>query len=245
MNSELTEIAHDLLAVMDSHSSYLPRVISIQETLAELPIEQWGERILHKNNLHLSCESEAERNLLEGLLHLFEPLEIQSQVVIGKRRVDFVTGRIGWEIDGKEFHNEAADQIRDLAILKTGKLDAIIRIPAGAYFWFPFACRAIFVRWLNRPLDQQDRSDSFTFEECQQQADLIVKNDSDTGAYYFVRGEARGYNGSAFGFVGSPFSMLPADHPIGNMVPEWETPLHRHTYRLEYRSLENASEWNS
>jgi len=58
-------------------------------------------------------------------------------VKIGRFRVDVMTtDSIAWEIDGKDYHNEANDKRRDLEILRGMEVKAIVRIPAAIGFYF-------------------------------------------------------------------------------------------------------------
>ena len=70
-----------------------------------------------------------------------ENVFIQSQIKIGRFRVDFlitnlVTGRkIAIECDGKHFHDLQADSTRDAEIISTGEIDRIYRITGKDIFW--------------------------------------------------------------------------------------------------------------
>lgn len=97
------------------------------------------------------CESPAERKLLLVLRKAYDPGEISTQVPISGYRVDFVTAdRIGWEIDGRRWHSSESDNQRDHRILTTGRLIAIIRIPAAAMHYYRDGCMGCFEAWTGR-----------------------------------------------------------------------------------------------
>ena len=90
------------------------------------------------------CESPIEHEFLHAFYKVIsDQVTIEGQVdchtPIGRFRFDFVVkhlGRkIGFECDGKNFHDRQTDLSRDAAILKTGLVDIIYRVP-GKSLWF-------------------------------------------------------------------------------------------------------------
>jgi very-short-patch-repair endonuclease len=97
-----------------------------------------------RNKNYLNCESEIE----EDFLHSFYKVKSDNvsingqencQTRLGQFRLDFVITegqqKIGFECDGKKFHDKNRDQLRDEAILKTGFVNTIYRVP-GKSIWF-------------------------------------------------------------------------------------------------------------
>lgn len=90
------------------------------------------------------CESPIEHDFLHCFYKVnAEDVSIESQVYCqtraGSFRLDFVIAkgrrRIGVECDGKNFHDKKRDRLRDDAVLETGFVDTIYRVP-GRSLWF-------------------------------------------------------------------------------------------------------------
>lgn len=98
-----------------------------------------------------------ESPLEESFWHRFNfqcrgPFEhAQSQKQIGDYRVDafFICSgkRIVVELDGKAFHDAAADADRDSWLLHSGEVDEIIRIPYAAMTFYGDATMRILEEW--------------------------------------------------------------------------------------------------
>lgn len=126
-------------------------LISMEKALAEYD-RMGGDALqgMHRK-LWQRCESPAERKLLHVLRKAYSPSEISGQVPIAGYRVDFVTADgIGWEIDGKQWHNSERDEQRDSCILATRQIVAIIRIPAAALHYCREGCMGCFEAWTRR-----------------------------------------------------------------------------------------------
>src|SRR5688572_16148850 len=90
-------------------------------------------------------ESPIEFMLLRGIDKYFQRTEIdvRPQVWIktdkGSFRVDFIVTigsfRLGFECDGKAFHDYERDLLRDVLILGTGEIDAMWRIRGCEIFY--------------------------------------------------------------------------------------------------------------
>lgn len=83
------------------------------------------------------AQSPAEKDLHDILLKLYPARQIEPQVKVGKYRIDVVTADgIGWEVDGKQWHDVEQDKRRDAEILATGQVGALIRFPASVSYYF-------------------------------------------------------------------------------------------------------------
>jgi very-short-patch-repair endonuclease len=92
--------------------------------------EMCGSPIEH-DFLHCFYKVKSEDVVVEG--------QVPCQTRLGRFRLDFLITsgrrRIGVECDGKEFHKKQQDRRRDEAILRTGFVDVIYRVP-GRSLWF-------------------------------------------------------------------------------------------------------------
>lgn len=95
--------------------------------------------------------------LEERFWHMLRKTELglhgtAQQVPIGRYRVDGLIDCDGQavviELDGKRFHNPDADRIRDAALLQS--VDAIIRIPFAAMWYYRYATFKILESWYPR-----------------------------------------------------------------------------------------------
>jgi very-short-patch-repair endonuclease len=68
--------------------------------------------------------------------------QVKCQMQAGRFRVDFVSTtsnrKIGFECDGKKFHEKKRDQARDAAILEAGLVDIIYRVPGRSIWLYPY-----------------------------------------------------------------------------------------------------------
>lgn len=120
--------------------------ITTAEALAKF--EASGQSVDAYDNLRRQCQSPAEVELLRILQKGYSLSKVRAQVRIGRYRLDFVTSDgVGWEVDGRNFHDADKDRERDEWLLQTGKLQSIIRLPAAAAWYYWDACMAIFGRW--------------------------------------------------------------------------------------------------
>ena len=121
------------------------------KTLGEcLPTTKEGwkklvQEIFEESKNYSNCESPIE----EDFLHCFYKVKAVNvsikgqedcQTRLGNFRIDFVitTGsrRIAIECDGKDYHDKERDKLRDEAILETGFVDTIYRIPGRSLCFF-------------------------------------------------------------------------------------------------------------
>ena len=100
------------------------------------------------DRLREKCQSPAEVELLRILQKGYRLSQVQSQVHIGRYRLDFVTSDgVGWEVDGRNFPDADRDRERDRWLLATGRLSSIIRLPAAVAWYYWDACMAVFGLW--------------------------------------------------------------------------------------------------
>lgn len=105
----------------------------------------------------VSYEQRGDSVLEERFWHMLRKTELQwhgaaQQVPIGRYRVDALIDCDGKavvvELDGKRFHNADADRIRDAVLLES--VDAIIRIPFAALWYYRYATFKILESWYPR-----------------------------------------------------------------------------------------------
>ena len=147
---------------------YLPKT---EEELQQL-IRDWDKR----GRNFAKCESPIENDFLRCFYKLkADDVSVNSQVfcqtAAGRFRLDFVITqwdrKIGFECDGKEFHDEERDSIRDWAILESGFVNAIYRVP-GASIW----------RSTNDVLDLlQKAENSLLSSRGRRNLDILINND--------------------------------------------------------------------
>ena len=123
------------------------------KTLGDLLPKTWeGIEALIRSHLEKTeqfskCESPIEHNFL----HHFYKVEsdnvsikgqVNCQTNAGLFRMDFVleanSRKIGLECDGKQFHDKQRDEIRDAAILETGFVEVIYRVPGKSLWFYPY-----------------------------------------------------------------------------------------------------------
>jgi very-short-patch-repair endonuclease len=90
------------------------------------------------------CESPIEEDFLHSFYKVkSEDVSIEGQVDcqtrVGRFRLDFIVrtaeGNLGFECDGKKFHDVERDRTRDEALLEAGAVDTIYRM-TGKSLWF-------------------------------------------------------------------------------------------------------------
>ncbi|HXI96166.1 MAG TPA: hypothetical protein VNG04_08560, partial [Candidatus Acidoferrum sp.] len=105
-------------------------------------------------------ESPLERLFAHHAVKYFKlGLDLQTQVgvvtPIGRFRLDFVVDtssvRVGFECDGAAYHEAlglwARDRTRDEAILRAGRLDAVVRLPGRSLVFRPEDCFYVLRQW--------------------------------------------------------------------------------------------------
>jgi len=193
--------------------------------------------------LYLGCESVAEQNLLNALLKNYRTNDIQSQVEIGPYRVDFLTGRVAWEVDGKDYHEYRRDKARDTWILNNSFVEQIIRIPAGALHHFRDPCLAIFSHYVTG-FNHPAKDACMDVAESLRQADLYCRQFDEFGFCDEIGqfGELEAYDArcSGIGYVGSPLAFLDG-HPIWQHVAPRDEGRHRWKGRIFNRTLPRIS----
>ncbi len=128
----------------------------------------------HGWELFEQCESVIEKRLLHSLMKFYQENEVKPQYRVGRYRVDFVTcDGIGWELDGKEFHDADRDRKRDEWILANSCLKRIIRVPASCMMFFRDATIAALSCWVDR-FQRRSYCDLDSFEKVTALADAVV-----------------------------------------------------------------------
>lgn len=127
---------------------------------------------------------------------------------------------VGWEVDGKQFHEESRDSARDKWILENSDVRQIVRIPAAALLYFRDAVLCglaakfpAFVSFRSRihPLD-------VWMEEADNIADRIENREySQEQADWFADAECCDVFDNEI-HVGSPLAFMPPEHRLINMV---------------------------
>lgn len=113
-------------------------------------------------------ESQLEEIFIEKLEKYLSPLtsivpQYEIQTIAGKYRLDFVIIKdhikIGFECDGKDFHDAWRDEWRDGLILNTGEIDTIYRFRGKDIFYALDDC--IYIIYKYNPEILNDRYQHF------------------------------------------------------------------------------------
>ncbi len=189
------------------------------------------------------CESPAERNLLHCLLKGYKAEYIFQQYKVGPYRLDFLTADgVGWEVDGKEYHNEEKDAARDTWILTNSEIRQIVRIQASAIHFFQNACLAVFSNFVAHMREARMYCDIDDKEALRIADDILTKayeGDLDDEPYsllgLFEQSEAYTVV-SNVGYVGTPFAFLPDDHHLWKFLPKDRVNLNKYLHRITNRT---------
>jgi len=167
------------------------------------------------------------------------------QRTFGRFRVDFLTcDDIAWEVDGKAYHDDKKDRLRDRTILNGRHVNAIVRIAASALQFYRDACLASLGTMIAR-MEDAGKYCQFDVECCNREADWIVENWEDVGGdaiHYFIQIEAFDSDGE-IAYVGSPLAFVPTDHEIWTHISRSQTKLLCWKSRIEYRTRWNEERW--
>lgn len=102
-----------------------------------------------RSRLESPIESKFWHMLEKTAFDKFDKLDVQVQC--GRYRIDVLIVlngyRLGIELDGKEFHEDEADAIRDAWLFDHNYLDEIIRIPGYAIHWYPHGTMRVLMEW--------------------------------------------------------------------------------------------------
>jgi len=188
------------------------------------------ESLLKKRGSFEMCESPAERAFVHEMNK--HDLEYRQQVWVGRRRLDFLMdcwGKVTVEIDGKEWHDPEQDEKRDAEILESDLVDSIVRIPAGALFYFTGAVKSALHSWypyLRNPYSIYDR------EKAEEIADYIVNKSWDPveSLIYMSEGDGMHEWDDNCIQVGNPLSLLAQTHPAWELVEPHKVNLLRKSY---------------
>lgn len=132
--------------------------------------------------------------------------------------------QVGWEVDGKQWHNESRDAIRDKWILANSDIKQIVRIPAAALLFYRDACLcglatqfpafSRFHGWVRSIDDRLSEADRIAEEIDDGHYDASIADE-------FAEGECCRVVGQEI-HVGSPIAFLPQEHPLLNYVSRLE-----------------------
>ena len=188
------------------------------------------------------CESPMEEELLNCLLKFYNPHEILAQHNVGgsRFRLDFFTeDGIGWEIDGKGYHDAEKDQGRDAWILANTEVRQIIRIEAAAFHWFRDACIAVLSHFVQR-MEKGRGHCTFdlitTWSEAEYWLKAIEKGEFGEADMHqaFEQAEAYFVAGNT-GYVGGPFAFIDLGHELWYYIPEERHNLNQWEGRISNR----------
>lgn len=172
-------------------------------------VQEW----ITRQEAFARCESPAETDLYHILVKHFAPSHIRSQVWIGKYRCDFQIGHTILEIDGREFHDPKADELRDQEILLDAGISKIIRIPAAAWYWHRDACCCVLAQWLDGFPDRY-RASALHASKCEEQfGDLEDDEEADRVLGWMLENSAWNIVGDE-AQVGAPTAFLDANHTM-------------------------------
>lgn len=181
--------------------------VTLAEAIARFDAS--GESVDAYHNLRQQCQSPAEVELLRILQRGYPLSKVNAQVRIGRYRVDFVTSDgVGWEVDGRNFHDADKDRDRDQWILQTGKLQSIIRLPAAAAWYYWDACMAVFELWSE--YQPQVQSPVLSAAQVREEWEF-AQNERDESLSTWLQwaGDASAYEASEFAAdVGKPLAFV-------------------------------------
>ena len=124
--------------------------------------------------------------------------------------------QVAWEVDGKSWHDEHKDTIRDKWIIDNSDIEQIVRIPAAALLYFRDACLAALAKKFPSFLrfDGFCKSVDERIEEAEHIADEIDEGHyCESVADEFAEGECVQVSGNEI-IVGSPVAFLPKRHRL-------------------------------
>ena len=181
--------------------------VTLAEAIARFDAS--GESVDAYHNLRQQCQSPAEVELLRILQKGYPLSKVRAQVRIGRYRLDFVTSDgVGWEVDGRNFHDADKDRERDQWLLQTGKLQSIIRLPAAAAWHYWDACMAVFELWS----EYQPQAQSPVLSAAQLREEWeFAQNERDESLATWLQwaGDASAYEASEFAAdVGKPLAFV-------------------------------------
>lgn len=188
------------------------------------------------------CESPVEGDLLHCLLKGYFASDIQQQYKVGRYRIDFVTADgVGWELDGKKYHDKERDWLRDGWILQNSEIQQIIRVQAAALMFFRDACLAVIGHFVDHMADAKlycDRDSARANEEADSWAEdecfLVYEYGIGEMLCSFEMGEAFEIVGDT-GYVGSPYAFLIDDHELWQFVDRDRVNLNKWLGRITRR----------
>jgi very-short-patch-repair endonuclease len=111
----------------------------------------WPDTDAHPVIDELRYESALEQRFAWLAHKYFRNRTLRSQVPVARYRLDFVFDQVAFECDGFRFHSSRFDQerdrLRDHAILESGIVNTIYRIPGRCLVFRPEDCFYAISRW--------------------------------------------------------------------------------------------------
>lgn len=170
----------------------------ISEIIEELIAELTGDRGCHCQH-RFDPRTRGDSVLEDAFWHMLRKTDLGwhaaiDQFEIGRYRVDCLMDCNGKlvvvELDGKAYHRAEADQLRDAEILKS--VDAIIRIPFPAMWYYRYATFKVLGEWFPRLGLHADYQLVLSMDEFKDEWQRMM-DDPEVGAEYFNEAE-RSYN---------------------------------------------------
>lgn len=203
----------------------------------------------HITNAFASCDSPIEGDLLHCLLKGYRAEDILQQYRVGQFRIDFATcDGIGWELDGKQWHDPKRDFARDTWIFANSEIRQIVRIEAAAMKFFRDATLAVMGSFVSH-FAQAKEIYGMSADNARWEADSWVDDTDDEGypqespiASYGIAAmldtmefaDAYEIEGNV-GYVGAPLAFVDHDHEIWDYVEPSRHKLNRWKGRIVNR----------
>ena len=175
------------------------------------------------------CESPVEGDLMHCLLKGYHATDIYQQFEVGRYRIDFATADgVGWELDGKKYHDEERDRKRDKWILENSKIRRIIRVEAAAMMYFRDSVLAVIGHFVDHMTQAKEiygmdsiaarREVDSWFEDNEGQGERSV----DCYGEYEMKHSLKHINAyhvsGNVGYVGCPLAFIDDDHEVWGYI---------------------------
>lgn len=204
--------------------------------------------------LDQKAESAAETILHDILMRCYRPEEMQAQFPVGPYRLDVRTvDGIGWEVDGKEFHDIERDKRRDKQILDAGAVSSIVRIPASLAYHFTDAVTSVVdhfrCEWRGDCGPRFRTVNTMCVSLAEEQATGLEEDFWVNGFDEDLFDSFRMQQCVAFNCyrdvaeIGSPLAFLCGRHVLWSHVPESLVAISKWKSRVERRTNENCGRW--
>jgi hypothetical protein len=209
------------------------------------PIDFERQYKLYQERGNLSNASPAEMELEHILRKLYRNPDLLPEFEVGPYRLDFLTrDGVGWEVDGKNYHEFIRDLHRDEWILQNSDVSAIIRLAAASIHFLPQTCHAVFCNFLPhltpsvntyRNSPELILARAYQFEQNVDQSEELAMNIVEEPCFV---------SDDYTALVGYSGYWIPEDHEIWNFVDsdhigrtQWVAP-------IRFRTLANRERWS-